>query len=133
MCLSVLLRPEASSKQGIGVQSLADASGLHVRKVDTVLGRSFELSAFGACSCDLMTEDQPGDSEMWHLDSERLQNIAFAVAALAKETRNFVFCVHWLGENLVPPQPVKLQALIQLIQSNAIGRNVPYLLGTAHV
>jgi hypothetical protein len=67
------------------------------------------------------------------LDSDRLENITSVVTAMAKDTRNFAFCAHWFGEDLEAPQGIKLQALVKLIQSNTIARNVPYVLGNALV
>lgn len=130
MCLEVTIKLSPHAKSGVGAERLAAASGLTVSKGQSNLGSCLHLSAGGPCSCDLLAKGETQDKEQWVLSQAATEALTRAVQFVGKEAKSFTFQARWLGEEVLESRRVKTNALVEVVRTNKIPKNVPLLVGT---
>ena len=130
MCLEVIIKLSQHAKTGVGAERLAAASGLTVVKCQSNLGTGLHLSVGGPCSCDLLAKGQAQDQDHWVLSAAAAESLSRAVRFVSNEAKSFTFQARWLGEEVHEARRIKVAALVEVVVSNRIPKNLPLLIGT---
>jgi len=127
MCLEVTAIPRDPGK--VSARRLAEASGLHVRKVGRheALRFSFEPG----CSCSLLADEADIEGETWLLRADALDGLARALELLAREAHGFTFSATWIGENSQSEELVRLSEVLADVRANRIKNRHNYRVGGA--
>lgn len=131
MCLEVLVQIGHDAPRRISRERLSALTGLVVERTRHYDRPALRLTATGGCSCDLLGENNGFAPIRWNLEATHLPKLANAVRALADESRHFVFLAIWLGEDGPKATSLRIDSdeLAALIEENAVGNNVLYLVG----
>src|SRR5262245_26013968 len=130
MCLQIIATISSDAKSRISADRLSELTGLRISKTKLDGDSALLISVTGGCSCEFLSEQSEFDCEEWSLVPERLPALADAVAALARECKQFSLVAHWLnGERPRTSRAVSAARLAALVNENRLGNNVLYRIG----